>query len=135
LVLTQVKTKGDAKIDAFGITIETDRKTFMRFAHDAEYKGEKIEKLKNDSVLKVFEKSEKWMGVKDLSDMGFGKETTIRAQLKHLERNYFVQSKLRKDAMAQGLPLHSKDGSHNEKLYFRFNDDGAAGPAPPDLGI
>jgi hypothetical protein len=128
LVVSQSKLKAAAKILPFGVKIEKEGNQ-MRFSYDGEFKGKsQLASEENQSIFKAIEKSEEWLGVKDLVGMGYGKATTIRPILKRLSDKHSIQCYDRKDVAVRGFSAHSQNGGHNEKLYFRSGESATAMP-------
>lgn len=125
IVIRQPKLKAAEKISPFELRIEKDQENNkIKFIYEGEYNPKEARyNQTKEKILEIFDKSSTWLSVKNLVTQNVGGETTVRNILKILEAESLLQSKLRKNAEKEGLPLIELEGKHNEKVYFRLTEE------------
>ena len=126
LVISQPKLKATEKLKPFELKIEHDRENNkMRFLYVGDFNAkESMSSKSKEKIKNLILESNDWLSGKDLVATEVAGATTVKTALNLLEKDMTIQSKTRKEVTKLGLPARSKDGAHNEKLYFRFSDDG-----------
>lgn len=126
LVISQPKLKATEKLKPFELKIEHSRENNkMRFPYVGDFNAkENINSKSKEKIKNVILESSEWLSLKDLVAMEVVGPTTIKSALGILESEMVIKSKNRKEAVRLCLPVRSKNGAHNEKLYFRFTEDG-----------